>query len=242
MDALTNLKIGDNVIVHLIDQDIFSGKINSIGNKYSFIVIEDVRYITDDISIPGQQRFYQSEIKRVKRVSESNVPDEPPNAVNHVQSTTKYEKDPSTENKQKIQSIAKTNLQNEYDFFKDRLSRITFIQQCDSTYYKAMKDIAAQDMIALSMEGVSCGRLRPATLISFATPHTIYILDLLCFGKLFPEVKAILESPTPRKIVFDSRFLCDNLHNSLKCNIDGMMDLMVRLNGLDLVVHVKEPL
>lgn len=239
MADYTNFKINDAVMVELIDRDRFTGTIRAIGKNFSYIVLENVHHITENKDIPGQQRYYPSEIESIKKLSANNgFNDEPPTVLNQTSTTNgsaspQHRDDPPINGmKQLDHSHSSSSLEEEYTFFKELLSRITFINQCDSTYYKALKDIKAEEMVGLSMEGVSCGRLRTASLITFATPHNIYIFDLMFLGQLFPEMKAILENSKPRKILFDSRFICDNLHHEFKCNLNGIMDLLVCLSFL----------
>lgn len=212
MEAAAKLAPGTCIIVALVDGDCFSGDLVSVAPDRQ-IIIENVKELRTGAKIDGNQIYYKSEVTSIRILSGQT------NNINNDKGIERIDTAAST----------KTIRKAELDWILDVLRYPIYIKQCDSEYHKAIAMLGGQDFVGFAMEGVRFGRELPCSLLVFATTTNIFLFDVVLYGRLFPELKIILEAPVPRKIVFDSRFMHDNLLHRYQCKLNAVVDLTVIL-------------
>lgn len=108
-----------------------------------------------------------------------------------------------------------------------RIRSAVYIPQCDASYHAALDDLRCQEIIGLNIKGARMGRLTRGSVLAMSTPEKIYLFDLILLGSVFPEMKVILESQKPRKVVHDSCFIVDHLTHKYQCQLNGFDDTLV---------------
>lgn len=126
-----------------------------------------------------------------------------------------------------MESIATSISDAEQEEIKERIRTAIHITQCDVGYHEALNDLRRQEIVGLNIEGSRLGRLQRGSLLSFSTNSKIYIFDLLALGRIFPEMKQILEAEKPRKVVHNSCLIVDHLKHRFKCQLNGIQDTLV---------------
>lgn len=209
-DMYKQLKVGDVIVITLLHNECYKGMIDFIGHPVKMIKLKNVSDLSRNKRVMGTQIFYRSEILSVEQLQSSN---------DQVACETGIK-------------CFKVEIANEYtnaavELLKTRLSNALYIVQCDHMYHEALALLQSREVIAVAMEGSTFGRLRPPSLLSLATEDQIFVFDLVAFGSIFKEIRQILESKHPRKIVFDSRYMVDSLLHSYKCKLESFTDLLV---------------
>lgn len=210
MQSAAKLSPGTCIIVELVDGDCYSGDLVFLAPDFRQITIENVKEHKTGDSIDGNQIYYQSEVKSIRTLSgQTNETD---NEFGIELSGT---------------VAPRTIRKAELEWIWDVVRHPVYIKQCDMEYHKAIKMLGGHDFVGFAMESVRFGRQLPVSLLVFSTPTNIFIFDIVLYGRLFPELKTILEAPVPRKIVFDSRFMTDSLTNRYGLGLNGVVDLTV---------------
>lgn len=212
--AMDKLRVNDVVIIKLVDDECFEGTIWKIGHECSYVELKNVHDHRENENIPGIQRFHRAEIESIEQIHSGHKGDALQTVPDDLNRLVEYES-------------LKERRQLEKRILQHKIADAIVIQQCDQTYHKALDEIKAQDFVGLSLEGTNLGRLRPSSVLSFSTENNIYIFDIVTFGEIFSEIKAILQAERPIKVVFDSRYIGDNLQHLHKCKLNGVFDLMV---------------
>lgn len=211
MDIYKKLRVGDTIIIKLQRNDCHQGIISSIGKNGEYIKLDDVYDLINNRNIRGIQFYYRGEIQSVVQHN-----------INSTDASTTDDSEISVPDEHRPHLSP-----DDCKRIMDRISNAIYIQQCDHNYHDAIKLLRSREFIAVALVGSNYGRLRPPSLLSLATEDQIFILDLVSFGRLFNDIKHILESEHPRKILFDSRLVIDSLSHSYKCQMDGFTDLLV---------------
>jgi hypothetical protein len=93
----------------------------------------------------------------------------------------------------------------------------------------ALEKIAQETIIALDMEGKDLGRDGVISIISIATPHNVYIFDIIEMEVNFFQagLENILSSDKWKKLMFDCRRDADALFAHHNIRLDGVYDLQL---------------
>jgi uncharacterized protein (DUF1778 family) len=110
---------------------------------------------------------------------------------------------------------------------EETIQNYQYIQQTDSHYHNAINDLKTQDYVGVNLENDMPGRLGQTSLLVMTTSKNIYLFDILCLGSIFPELKRVLESRYPRKIVHNGRTLVDNLKHTQNIQLQPVFDTFV---------------
>ncbi|XP_043647677.1 protein Exd1 homolog [Drosophila teissieri] len=117
----------------------------------------------------------------------------------------------------------------EINSLEKRMDRIVFIQQADTTYHRALKEIKDQESISLLVEPSFYGRHQTTSVLVVATFNETYIFDILALASIFPELAKILEADQPRKVVHYSHRIADHLLHRQRISLGGIFDTFVAL-------------
>ncbi|EDW94367.2 protein Exd1 homolog [Drosophila yakuba] len=110
-----------------------------------------------------------------------------------------------------------------------QMDRIVLIQQADTAYHRALKEIKAQGSISLLVEPSFYGRHQTTSVLVVATVNETYIFDIRALGSIFPELAKILEADQPRKVVHYSHRIADHLLHRQRISLSGIFDTFVAL-------------
>lgn len=245
---MDNLQVNDNVIIKLKDGDSYKGTIAKIGENCRFIELGNVYDCHQNENIPGHQRFYHTEIESAEQINNKNKDETLKTKSKDLKAVTKSIPSNEAKNTEQIVETQSNDLngvleygplheirKTETKLIQEKVIGAILIQQTDQRYHRALDEIRAQEFVGFSMEGTKYGRLQNASLMSFSTENNIFIFDIVKFGEIFSEIKAILEAAEkPIKIVFDSRYVHDNLLHVHKCELKGILDLMVHITCISL--------
>lgn len=187
------------------------------GNKMSVLVANSIDLTTNKRRM-NQQQFYFSEIKNISKLTNDYDDDNDGHVANEKPCSMQILSHEFEKKSFQLHDIERMNW---------LLSNIVYIVQCDNSYYSAINDLKYQEHVGLRAEN-EFGRLNlKAPLITICTSSKVYLFDILRMGKVFKELKEILQSELPRKIIFDSSRIVDYLWHKEKCELNGVLDAMV---------------
>lgn len=212
MEKIHLLKENDKILLELHSKRKIECNFKSVTK--SGIIITNSLDLTTKKQRQNQQHFYRSEIKTIVPVVNSN------GDVNSLtEGVKKLEPTPSLDKKVFVQTIT--------DHIEKLASTVICISQCDSQYYAAIEDLKYQEHIGMRADHMY-GRLnKKQPLISMCTTNSVYLFDILRMGKIPKELKTILKSEQPRKIIFDSSLIADYLQHIEQCELNGVLDALV---------------
>lgn len=244
MEFVKNLTLPCRVYVELTDGDCYTGTLNAINRKFKSFEFTEVSVMDGKQKLRGVQTFFESEIEKIEPLDAT-----PSNSSKSSESLTEPEQKKSRHDD--VQSLqprqsesSKIELKSEQvdsglgpvtaiiddaemKNIDDRIRSAVHIMQCDTSYHQALEDLRRQEIVGLNIEGSQLGRLRKGSLLAFSTTEKIYLFDLMTFGRIFPEIKKILEAEKPRKIVHNSCLIVDHLKRQYKCQLNGIQDTLV---------------
>lgn len=212
MDKIHLLNENDKIVLELHSNRKIECTFKS-ATKSGIIIANSLDFITQK-QRKNQQHFYRSEIKSI-------IPTEYSNGIVHGTMQEDKKPKPAPPSEKKVFAHTTT------DHIEKLASTVIHIVQCDSQYYAAIDDLKYQDHIGMRADHMF-GRLnRIQPLISMCTSNSVYLFDILRIGKIPKELKAILESQLPRKIIFDSSLIADYLTHIERCELNGVLDVLV---------------
>lgn len=208
MEKIHLLKENDTILLELHSNRKIECNFKS-ATKSGIIITNSLDLITKK-QRKNQQHFYRSEIKSIVPAGNSNSSSR---AVKIPKPAPPLDK--------------KVFNQTTTDHIETLASTVICILQCDSQYFAAIEDLKYQEHIGMRADHI-CGRLNTKQpLISMCTTNSVYLFDILRMGKFPKELKTILESEQPRKIIFDSSLIADYLLHIEHCKLNGVLDVLV---------------
>lgn len=212
MDKIHLLEENDKIILELHSNRKIECNFKTATK--SGVIITNSLDLTTNKQHKNQQHFYRSEIKSIVPAVNSN------GIANGSMQVVKNPKPaPSLDKKVFTQTTA--------EHIGKLASTVIYISQCDCKYFAAIEDLRYQEHIGMRTDHMR-GRLNvKQPLISMCTSNAVYLFDILRIGKIPKELKAILESEQPRKIIFDSSLTADYLTHIEHCELNGILDVLV---------------
>lgn len=260
MESVKNLSLQSRVYIELNDGECYTGILKAYNQKFKFIELTELTDTVSGQKLDGVQTLYESEIEKIRALdatpsdsvksTESSNEDEQKKCkcngikslhskrkisssldVKSIDSEFKSAKEGSSFD-EPLESISTTIDEDEMQKIDARIRSTVHIAYCDASYHAALDDLRRQEIVGMNIEGARLGRLRHGSLLSFSTNEKIYLFDLKLLGKIFPEMKRILEAEKPRKVVHNSCFIVDHLQHRYKCQLNGIQDTLVSLWAL----------
>lgn len=111
----------------------------------------------------------------------------------------------------------------------NKLRNYKFIERFDHTYHDAIATMESESFIGLCIPGVERGRFSTKSLIACSTSDSIFIFDIVVMGRIETDLKNILESDVPKKIIHNAGPTADYLFHVEKINLKGVFDTMVKI-------------
>ncbi|XP_055383591.1 protein Exd1 homolog [Condylostylus longicornis] len=223
----TNFEIGQKVILDL-NVESFVGNICSIDSNHMRIRLKNVENLQTKIKYSGIQNFYFSNIKSIIPLYDDQIQEsalEPTSFSSPQEDNNLFEKKDTNNRNVKVE-LSKQ----EWDSINITLDNIKLLHQNDVSYFEAIKDLSSQESYVILMEDCNFGRNNLSTIITLYSPITklVYIFDMICMRKIQKELRQILELEKPRKIMYDSKILCDHLKYAQNVkSINGIFDVLV---------------
>jgi hypothetical protein len=125
------------------------------------------------------------------------------------------------------------------EYLEDLEKRVEVVDVTDASAMRRVGEAcAAADVIALDLEGVALSRTGPISLIQLGAGGHVFLLDVLGVEKAafsdgetasytLSDVRALLESPTKRKLVWDVRRDSDALWHQCGVRLAGVLDVQL---------------
>lgn len=239
-EKITSLKLGQLLLVETNAGELLVGTLKSINNKYLMIELDNVRDIKTNYTYQSSQILAYNQMKNIKLMLSEN------DTENHNKTSSETDTDsieeklkschvtPSstsvTGENQSISSKEQNDSLNiqlsalDLQLLQTQLDSMIFIKQTDHKYHKALNDIKAQSVVGLIIDPINIARNCKTSLIAFSTSQNIYIFDMLALGKIFKELRLILEAERPRKAVHFSHKLADHLKYRHNIILKGIFD------------------
>uniref|UniRef100_A0A1Q3FE19 Putative deddy 3'-5' exonuclease protein n=1 Tax=Culex tarsalis TaxID=7177 RepID=A0A1Q3FE19_CULTA len=212
----TDLVKGQTVLLELEGECVI-GQVLHLGSDRSFVRLQNVRDFQSNQPILGNQDYYNSEIRTIKIIEQSE-----PTATNVQQQQQRSAGSAVSSS----EAVAKINLEDIQTIF-DRIDNHIFIHQTDMKYHDAIKYLKTQKLLALAVEGAEGGRCAEnPSLLSIATPDRIFIFDIM-WMRITADLKAILANPKIRRVIHNGRLAEDVLKHRFGAPLGRSFDTMV---------------
>lgn len=244
METVKNLSLPCRVYVELTDGECYTGALFAFNQKFKSVELTELSDMESKQKLKGVQTFFESEIEKIEPLDAT-----PSGSSKSSESLTEPEQKKSRHDDRKslqprqsesrkcelkldrvdsgLGPITTTIDDAEMKHIDERIRSAVLIVQCDVSYHQALEDLRRQEIVGLNIEGSRLGRLRFGSLLAFSTMDKIYLFDLKSFGRIFSDMKKILESNKPRKIVHNSCLIVDHLKRQYKCQLNGIQDTLV---------------
>lgn len=240
MESIKNLSLQSRIHIELIDGDCYVGTLSAYNQKFKFIELIEMANVESKKKLDGAQTYYESEIENIRSL-DATPSDSVKSAISSTEPEQKYfcnddiefaqptsVADPMPYSPNESMDPVTTSIDDaEEKVINERIRTAVYITHCDVSYHSALHDLESQEIVGLNIEGARLGRLRNGSLLSFCTNEKIYLFDLMLLGRIFPEIKRILEAKRPRKVVHNSSLIVDHLKHRHKCQLNGIQDILV---------------
>lgn len=238
VEKLLSLKEGQQLLIETNGGELLVGTLKSINTKYLMVELDNVRDIKTNYTYQSSQLLAYAQMKNIKVLLNGDK------ATNQSKSSytdtdiAENIKDCESSNSNTSENVVanSSGSQEKYDSFNIQLTVLDlqliqaqlestlFITQTDQKYHKALKDIKLQSVIGLLIDPIEMGRNCRTSLMAISTPQNIYIFDMLALGKIFKEMRLILEAEKPRKAVHFSHKIADHLKYRHNVLLKGIFD------------------
>lgn len=100
----------------------------------------------------------------------------------------------------------------------------------DQRFFEAVEHLNNCETVGVAGIGSELGRQKNISLLVMASWDQIYVFDILSYrlSSFHPNLKAILESDSIKKVVHDSRTLVDCLYHCHGVKLANVFDTQVR--------------
>ncbi|XP_023300421.2 protein Exd1 homolog [Lucilia cuprina] len=241
VQKLMALKVGQLLLVETIGGELLVGTLKSINIKYLMIELDNVRDIKTNYTYQSSQIMAYSQMKNIKLILSENEANCKSTTETDTDSTAELVKScnsslinmdqlstsSNSSNSNKKQTVDSLNIQLtalDLQLLQTQLDSMLFITQTDHKYHKALNDMKSQSVIGLLIEPIEMGRNCKTSLMAVSTAQNIYIFDMLAIGKIFKEIRLILEAERPRKAVHFSHKIADHLKYRHNIVLKGIFD------------------
>ncbi|XP_055917749.1 protein Exd1 homolog [Eupeodes corollae] len=211
-----NCEIGQNLIVEL-ENEILVGVLKFISKDKRVIELSNVRDFNSGYVFTSSQTIPRPLIKSIKCCKDVEAPE----------STSSSCSDQDHEFDRPKPDYLVPISGEELDRIQELVSSSTYIFQVDQRYHKAIANLKQQSVIGLHMEPSNFGRHNRTSLLVVTTCQNIYIFDLISLGAIFKDLRNILQAKSPRKVLYHSNKIADNLKYKHNVQLDGIFDLFV---------------
>lgn len=236
-EKITSLKLGQLLLVETNAGELLVGTLKSINNKYLMIELDNVRDIKTNYTYQSSQILAYTQMKNIKLMLNENVNEKPNKSSSETDTDSITDKlkfcqltPPETEENQSHSSKEQNDSLSiqlsaiDLQLLQTQLDNLIFITQTDHKYHKALHDIRSQSIIGLLIDPINMARNCKTSLLAFSTPQNIYIFDMLALGKIFKELRLILEAERPRKAIHFSHKIADHLKYRHNIVLKGIFD------------------
>lgn len=240
-EKLKELKPGQVLLVETNAGELLTGVLKVININYLTVELDHARDIKTNYTYQTPQVFAYNFLKSIKLLLNENENQIEPKIMKSMSgssgptenyngcelsisnsSTTGAENSIESREKDDGFSIQLTAL--DLQLIQKQLDALIFINQTDHKYHKALNDMKTQSVIGLLIDPIDMGRNCKTSLIAVSTSQNVYIFDMLALGKIFKELRIILQSERPRKAVHFSHKIADHLKYRHNVLLKGIFD------------------
>lgn len=219
---VNNCEIGQKLIVELEDE-ILIGILKLVSKDKRVIELSNVRDFNSGYVYTSPQCIQRPLIKSLKICKEEVVSKDD----NDDQSTESPSSTPDNDpNKSKSEYIVPITC-DELDRIQSLVSSTIYIFQVDQRYHKAIINLKQQSVIGLQIEPSNFGRHNRSSFLTLTTNQNIYVFDLISLGAIFKDLKGVLQAKSPKKVVYQSNKVTDNLKYKHNVQLEGIFDIFV---------------
>ncbi|XP_037813702.1 protein Exd1 homolog [Lucilia sericata] len=238
VQKLMALKVGQLLLVETIGGELLVGTLKSINIKYLMVELDNVRDIKTNYTYQSSQILAYTQMKNIKLMLSENEANCKSTTETDTDSTAELVKSCNTSlidmdqmsnssSSGKKPTVDSLNIQLtalDLHLLQTQLDSMLFITQTDHKYHKALNDMKSQTVIGLLIDPIEMGRNCKTSLMAVSTAQNIYIFDMLAIGKIFKEIRLILEAERPRKAVHFSHKIADHLKYRHNIVLKGIFD------------------
>lgn len=194
---------GELLQLHTKNSEIIEGRFFSTNSDKSKITLYNVKESSKDKRSDSVWHFYDSEIRNIVK-----LPD--PEKGKQLKISPKDVED--------IITVSR---------------KFLFVNQVDNSFHKALNDLNQYDFVAMSADGASMGRKCKMPFLVLSTPSNIYIFDIqvMQFHAFDGGLKKLLESDSPKKIVYDCRKISDCLYHKHNVQLNSVFDIQASISS-----------
>lgn len=194
---------GELLQVHTKNSEVIEGRFYSMNSDKSRLSLYDVSRETQGNYIGSVCHYYNSEIRDIVKLKESDEP-------KHLKISQK-----------ECEEIIKVS------------KKCIYINQVDNSFHEALEDLNSYAYVGLSTDGANMGRKLKLPFLVLSTPHHIYIFDtqVMQYHAFDAGLKKLLESECPKKIIHDCRKISDCLFHKHNVKLNSVFDTQVRIRA-----------
>lgn len=193
---------GELLQVHTKNSEVIEGRFYGMNSDKSRLSLYDVNKETQGINFEGVCHYYNSEIRDIVKLKETDEP-------RHLKISQK-----------ECEEIIKVS------------KKYIYINQVDNSFHEALDDLNSYSYVGLSTDGANMGRKCKLPFLVLSTPQQIYIFDtqVMQYHAFDAGLKNLLESESPKKIVHDCRKMSDCLFHKHNVKMNSVFDTQVIFN------------
>uniref|UniRef100_A0A1I8M6Z4 Uncharacterized protein n=2 Tax=Musca domestica TaxID=7370 RepID=A0A1I8M6Z4_MUSDO len=241
---VSRLSLGQTLLIET-NRELLMGTLSYINEKHLMLELDNARDVKTNFTYQSPQMLAYQQMKSIKIVADEtaedssdmttesdeikqNVYKEEEIKLPNNKATSKEQRDHSVSSKEPCEGFSIQLSAMDFQLLQTQYDSLVYITQTDQKYHKAVADIRSQTMIGLLIDPLECARHRKTSLIAVATPNSIYLFDILSLGKVFKELRSILESSErPRKAMHYGNRFVDHFKHRHGLDLSGIFDTFV---------------
>ncbi|XP_073837312.1 protein Exd1 homolog [Musca autumnalis] len=237
---VNSLSLGQTLLIET-NRELLMGTLSYIDVKHLMLELDNAHDVKTNFTYHTPQMLAYQQMRSIKIVAEETVEENSSDITTESEESKieetklpcskkspKEQRDHSVSSKEPCDGFSIQLSALDFQLLQTQYDSLVFITQTDQKYHKAIADIRTQTMIGLLIDPWQCARHRKTSLIAISTPHNIYIFDIISLGKVFKELRLILESAErPRKAVHYSHRIVDHFKHRHGIELAGIFDTFV---------------
>ncbi|KAL5011359.1 hypothetical protein ScPMuIL_009910 [Solemya velum] len=238
--------LNSKVRIRLVDTgEYLDGFVSNVNRSSKRLSLE--RVTTKEGTLPGLQHFYGHELSDITILQAGKPAPQQQNRNErgqrllktkqippHLRRMKEFDQEPFLlKNVGTKDSVKSSDYESSSDHsdveVQDPDGKFVVLTKFNELFYKSIKYISSQDIIAVGFDGVSIGRNGDLCWVEVATRDDIFLFDIIKLGdKAFEDgLKEILESETIQKVFHDCRLPSDLLEHKHGIRIVNVFDTQV---------------
>lgn len=198
---------GEHIILEMQCGDVFEGDVVNVGQNL-FELVNILQYNNPN-KLLGVYTFYRTEIERIFKFK-----------TEIIRSTEER-----IDSKLYISRINKE----EFNRLNEMSRNFIYLENADSRYYKAIKDLETSETIGVVPLGMDKSMMTDVKLLGICTRQQVYLFDLIDVKNrsFYPELKQIFESKYICKVFHGGMAFIDILFKNYKVYVSNVFDTQI---------------